>query len=63
LVNFGVNRRYGAVLCRLAGVIIFQLMRELLLLAIHLLVTLAKFLGPGGVRRSQLSLSCSSINS
>ena len=29
----------------------FQLMRDLLLLAIHLLVTLAKFLGPGGVRR------------
>src|ERR1700674_2693877 len=26
-------------------------MRDLLLLAIHLLVTLAKFLGPGGVRR------------
>jgi hypothetical protein len=24
LVNFGVNRRYGAVLCRLAGVIIFN---------------------------------------
>jgi putative transposase len=44
LVNFGVNRRYGAVLCRLAGVIIFQLMRDLLLLAIHLLVTLAKIL-------------------
>jgi putative transposase len=29
----------------------FQLMRDLLLLVIHLLVTLAKFLGPGGVRR------------
>src|SRR6202011_4140388 len=28
----------------------FQLMHDLLLLAIHLLVTLAKFLGPGGVR-------------
>src|ERR1700687_1641392 len=28
----------------------FQLMRDLLLLAIHLLVTLAKFLGPGGIR-------------
>jgi hypothetical protein len=40
----------------------FQLMRDLLLLAIHLLVTLAKFLGRGGVRGSQLSLSCSSIN-
>jgi hypothetical protein len=26
-------------------------MRDLLLLAIHLLVTLAKFLGPSGVRR------------
>ena len=24
LVNFGVNRSYGAVLCRLAGVIIFS---------------------------------------
>jgi hypothetical protein len=29
----------------------FQLMRDLILLAIYLLVTLAKFLGPGGVRR------------
>jgi hypothetical protein len=48
LVNFGVNRRYGAVLCRLAGVIIST--RDLLLLTIHLLATLAKFLGPGGVR-------------
>jgi hypothetical protein len=29
----------------------FQLMRDLLLLAIHLLVTLTKFLGPGGARQ------------
>jgi hypothetical protein len=29
----------------------FQLMRDLLLLAIHLLVTLAKLLGPGGTRQ------------
>ena len=29
----------------------FPLMRDVLILAIHLLVTLAKFLRPGGVRR------------
>src|ERR1700752_5542917 len=29
----------------------FHLMRDLLLLAIHLLVTLTKFLGPGGARQ------------
>jgi hypothetical protein len=29
----------------------FQLMRDLLLMAIHLLVTLAKLLGPGGTRQ------------
>jgi hypothetical protein len=34
-----------------------QLMRDLLLLAIHLLVTLAKFLGPGGVRRVAAGVS------
>ncbi len=45
-------------------------MRDLLLLATHLLVTLAKFLGPGGIRSvaaesavSLRSLCCSSINS
>ncbi len=38
-------------------------MRDLLLLATHLLVTLAKFLGPGGIAVSLRSLCCSSINS
>src|SRR5260221_6892506 len=40
-------------------------MRDLLLLAIHLLVTLAKFLGPGGVRRvaAESLLLSSGINS
>ena len=44
-----MNRRCGAVLCRLAGKIV--LMRDLLLLAIHLLVTLTKLLGLGGARQ------------
>jgi hypothetical protein len=38
-------------------------MRDLLLLAIHLLVTLTKFLGPGGARQVVLNRSCSNINS
>jgi hypothetical protein len=50
LVNFGVNRRYGQS-CADWPRDNFQLMRDLLLLAIDLLVTLAKFLGPGGGRR------------
>ena len=51
MVNFGVNRRYGASLVKIGRRDNFQLMRDLLLLAIHLLVTLAKFFGPGAVRR------------
>src|ERR1700741_3860823 len=46
-----MNRRCGAVLCRIGRQDSFQLMRDLLLLAIHLLVTLTKFLGPGGARQ------------
>ena len=51
LVNFGVNRRSMVQSCADWPRDNFQLMRDLLLLAIHLLVTLAKFLGRGGVRR------------
>jgi hypothetical protein len=47
LVKFGVR----CSLVRIGRHDNFQLMRDLLLLAIHLLVTLAKFLGPGGARR------------
>src|ERR1700741_5303526 len=46
-----MNRRCGAVLCQIGRQDSFQLMRDLLLLAIHLLVTLTKLLGLGGARQ------------
>jgi putative transposase len=51
LANFSVESLLWRSLVQIGRHDNFQLMRDLLLLAIHLLVTLAKFLGPGGVPR------------